>query len=146
MLSIEIDRKDTIIRELLMASNNNHYELQLEEMQMQAQRYQLEIKSLSETVQMLKENLSIMESAKSKEVIHSLSNHFNDELESKVSLLEGRLRRAEEEKIALEEQLKQLKLNQSMAEYKFIRSEQNEKGRVRELENQLITERTRADT
>lgn len=133
MLSIEIDRKDNIIRELLMASSNNHYEIQLEEMQMQCQRYQLEIKSLTETVQMLKENLTIMESAKSKEVIHSLSNHFNDELEGKVSLLEGRLRRAEEEKIALEEQLKQLKLNQSMVEYKFIRSEQTEKGRVREL-------------
>jgi hypothetical protein len=115
MLSIEIDRKDTIIRELLMASSNNHYEIQLEEMQMQCQRYQVEIKSLTETVQMLKENLTLMESAKSKEVIHSLSNHFNDELEGKVSLLEGRLRRAEEEKIALEEQLKQLKLNQSMA-------------------------------
>lgn len=133
MLSIEIDRKDNIIRELLMASSNNHYEIQLEEMQMQCQRYQLEIKSLTETVQMLKENLTIMESAKSKEVIHSLSSHFNEELEGKVSLLEGRLRRAEEEKIALEEQLKQLKLNQSMVEYKFIRSEQTEKGRVREL-------------
>jgi hypothetical protein len=78
--------------------------------------------------------------------LHSLSHHFNDELEGKVTALEGRLRRAEEEKIALEEQLKQHKLNQSMVEYKFIRSEQNEKGRVRELENQLITERTRAET
>jgi hypothetical protein len=60
MLSIEIDRKDTIIRELLMASNNNHFEIQLEEMQMRCQRYELEIKSLTETVQMLKENLSLI--------------------------------------------------------------------------------------
>jgi hypothetical protein len=95
---------------------------------------------------MLKENLSIIESAKSKEVVTSLSHHFNDELEGKVVALEGRLRRAEEERIALEEQLKQHKLNQSMVEYKFIRSEQTEKTRVRELENQLITERTRAET
>jgi hypothetical protein len=64
-------------------------------------------------------------------VFHSISNHFNEELESKVFALEGKLRRAEEEKIAFEEQLKQNKLNQSMVEYKLIRSEQNEKGRVR---------------
>jgi len=43
---------------------------------------------------MLKENLTIIESAKSKEVVHSLSNHFNDELEGKVTALEGRLRLA----------------------------------------------------
>jgi Ni,Fe-hydrogenase I small subunit len=33
-----------------------------------------------------------------------------------------------------------------MNEYKFIRDGQNEKGRVRELENMLITERSRAET
>jgi hypothetical protein len=41
MLSIEIDRKDTIIRELLMATNNSHFEIQIEEMQMQCQKYQI---------------------------------------------------------------------------------------------------------
>jgi hypothetical protein len=70
-----------------MATNNSHYEIQLEEMQMQCQRDQIEIKSLTETVQMLKDNLTLIESAKSKEVVHSLSNHFNDELEGKVSTL-----------------------------------------------------------
>lgn len=43
-----------------MATNNSHYEIQLEEMQMQCQRYQIEIKSLTETVLMLKENLTLM--------------------------------------------------------------------------------------
>lgn len=61
-------------------------------------------------------------------------------------MLEGRLRKAEDENVSLEEQVKQYKLNQSMAEYKSLRDGQSEKGRVRELEAQLMTERARAES
>ena len=54
-------------------------------------------------------------------------------------MLEGRLRKAEDENVGLQEQVKQYKLNQSMAEYKSLRDGQSEKGRVRELEAQLMT-------
>ena len=42
----------------------------------------MEIRTLSETVQMLKENITIIESNKNKEVFHSISQ-FNEELENK---------------------------------------------------------------
>ena len=61
----------------------------------------MEIKTLTETVQMLKENISVIESTKNKEVFHSLSHHFNEELEAKVTTLEAKLRRTEEDKISL---------------------------------------------
>jgi hypothetical protein len=73
---------------------------------------------------MLKENISVIESTKNREVFNSVNNQFNEELENKVYSLEAKLRKVEDEKIGLEEQLKQNKLNQSMAEYKFIRNEQ----------------------
>jgi hypothetical protein len=78
MLSIEIDRKDTIIRELLMATNNNQYEIEIEQFSMRCQKYEVEIKTLNETIQMLKENISVIESTKNREVFNSVNQQFNE--------------------------------------------------------------------
>lgn len=50
MLAIEIDRKDTIIRELMMAASNSEHEIAYEEMRMVNEKYLMEIKTLRETI------------------------------------------------------------------------------------------------
>lgn len=40
----------------------------------------MEVKTLTETISMLKENISVIESAKNREVFNSVSHQFNEEL------------------------------------------------------------------
>lgn len=100
-------------------------------MRMRNQKYLMEIKTLRETVQMLKENILSAQSSKSREVFASINHQFNDELEKKIQSLEAKLRDVEDEKISLAEQLRQNNLNQSMIEYKMIQTSQHQKGKVR---------------
>ena len=94
---------------------------------------------------MLKENISSIEIAKNNQMFTSTSQ-FNEELDHKVSQLESKLRKVQEEKIDLEEELNKIKMKQTMEGYKSLQSEHHEKSRVRELETQLAAERARNET
>ena len=95
LLSIELDRKDTIIRELLELVEGDDSRRVIEELNIKCSRYELEVKSLRETISMLKENISSIESAKNNQMFTSMSQ-FNEELEQKVSHLEAKLRKVQE--------------------------------------------------
>lgn len=144
LISIELDRKDHIIRELLAAANSQDSSA-IEEIGRRCQHYEMEVKTLNETVAMLKENIAAMEATKNKEFVFNSITQFNEELENKVYSLESKLRKTQEEKIELEEALKKHRLNQSMTEFQLMKNEKNEKGKVRELEAQLANERTKLD-
>ena len=63
-----------------------------------------------------------------------------------MTALEAKLRRTQEEKIDLEEQVSKNKIKQTMEGYKSLQNEHNEKNRIRELETQLAAERTRLES
>ena len=58
MLSIEIERKDTIIRELIDLAPGEEMRRVIEELKMKCNKYEIEVKTLTETISMLKENIS----------------------------------------------------------------------------------------
>jgi predicted nucleic acid-binding Zn-ribbon protein len=94
---------------------------------------------------MLKENISSIESTKNNQMFTSMSQ-FNEELEHKVTQLETKLRKVQEEKIDIEQELSKIKTNQTLEGYKSLQNEHNERNRVRELETQLAAERARNET
>ena len=118
MLSIEIDRKDTIIRELLEQASGEDSRRIIEELTLRCNKYEVEKNNLHEQIHILNDNISSIE-IKNKELLTSVS--FSEELESKIMKLENKLRRAEEEKIDLEEQVRNNQVNQTMAEYNIFR-------------------------
>lgn len=84
MLSIEIDRKDTIIRELLEQASGEDSRRIIEELTLRCNKYEVEKNNLHEQIHILNDNISSIE-IKNKELLTSVS--FSEELESKIMKL-----------------------------------------------------------
>jgi hypothetical protein len=77
MLSIEIDRKDSIVRELLELVSNDESRRVIDELNIKCSKYEIEVKSLRETITMLKENISSIESANNNNKMFTSMSQFN---------------------------------------------------------------------
>ena len=101
MLSIEIDRKDNIIRQLLELVAGDDSRRVIEEWSHKCGKYEVQVKTLAETINMLKENISILETKRTNDTYNNYTHltHINQDLEQKVKHLENVLKRTQEEKI-----------------------------------------------
>jgi hypothetical protein len=71
MLSIELERKDCIIRELLITASNDESHQIVNQLSDKCHHYEREIQTLTQTIAMLKDNIRDIEAIQSREMIHS---------------------------------------------------------------------------